>query len=127
MTAVTFYPKVYVDIGGNRGHGYYASIKVTEGMNGYGLEDGFATTSSVGSFPSGASPYGVMDMAGNVWELISSLYDDDTLTRVVRGGHWGFVTFLGYTARSFTSFGDDGRSEALDFRCAKSGSTGTAR
>ena len=28
----------------------------------------------VGSFPKGASPYGVLDMAGNGWEWVSSLY-----------------------------------------------------
>ena len=55
----------------------------------------------VGQFPDGASPYGVYDMAGNVWEWTNSRYrpypyraDDgrETLTpggwRVVRGGSY---------------------------------------
>lgn len=32
------------------------------------IDDGFVETSPVGSFPEGASPYGLLDMAGNVWE-----------------------------------------------------------
>jgi serine/threonine protein kinase len=32
-----------------------------------GKDDGFEYTAPVASFPGGASPYGVMDMAGNVW------------------------------------------------------------
>jgi len=34
-------------------------------------------TSQVGDYPSGASPYGVMDMADNVWEWVNDWYDDD--------------------------------------------------
>jgi len=58
-------------------------------------------TTAVGSYPSGASPYGVMDMAGNVWEWTSTDYkaypyqaDDgrenllSNNPKTVRGGSW---------------------------------------
>jgi iron(II)-dependent oxidoreductase len=35
---------------------------------------GWRGTAPVGSFPEGASPYGVLDMAGNAWEWVSSAY-----------------------------------------------------
>jgi eukaryotic-like serine/threonine-protein kinase len=61
--------------------------------------DGFKYTSPVGSYPSGASPYGIYDMAGNVWEWTADWYkgsyagklsaqDAANPSRVLRGGSW---------------------------------------
>jgi len=51
----------------------------------------------VDRYPQGASPYGVMDMSGNVSEWCLNEYDDFKNTRLtggkgraVRGGEWGF-------------------------------------
>jgi serine/threonine-protein kinase len=65
--------------------------------------DGYDRTSPVGSFPGGTSPYGVLDMAGNVWEWVrdwySSGYYENSPTsnpenliysgvKTLRGGSW---------------------------------------
>jgi len=76
-------------------------------------ETGLGSTSAVGCFPTGASPYGLLDMSGNVWEWTRSLwgkdwnipdfkypYDpgdgredleaDSSIFRVMRGGSFDF-------------------------------------
>lgn len=40
------------------------------------VEGGKRDTTPVGAYPGGASPYGLLDMAGNVWEWTRSLHRD---------------------------------------------------
>jgi iron(II)-dependent oxidoreductase len=56
-------------------------------------ESGIGKTTKVTRYPNGISPVGCYDMAGNVWEWTSSLYDKDAkitadANRVFRGGSW---------------------------------------
>jgi len=66
-------------------------------------ESHIKSTTPVGSYPTGASPYGVQDLAGNIWEWTSSRYvpypytisveREDTHSsenRVLRGGSWSY-------------------------------------
>ncbi len=51
--------------------------------------DGFLRTAPVGSYLQGVSPFGLHDMAGNVWEWTSSRFPGRDAFRVLRGGGWG--------------------------------------
>ncbi len=73
--------------------------------NGYANPLGLTSrpyTSPVGYY--GTFGYGLADMAGNVWEWTSSLYDPAYSYRVLRGGSWyDFVYYCTVSIRGFNS------------------------
>ncbi|MCP4707582.1 MAG: SUMF1/EgtB/PvdO family nonheme iron enzyme [Planctomycetes bacterium] len=75
------------------------------------INDGFPQTAPVGSFPLGATPFGVEDMVGNVWEWTSD--------GVVRGGSWQNDRRLN-KATSRVPIDPQTRDANSGFRCASS-------
>ncbi|MGH7599597.1 MAG: SUMF1/EgtB/PvdO family nonheme iron enzyme [bacterium] len=51
-------------------------------------------TTPVGRYPEGATPEGLMDMAGNVWEWQENWYDKEEKSRALRGGSWYINTVI---------------------------------
>jgi formylglycine-generating enzyme required for sulfatase activity len=83
--------------------------------------DGFAELAPVGSFPGGATPEGVLDLAGNVAEWTADAFVPayglpPTSDRAVRGGHFASAApFLRGAARFSKPPG--AREPTLGFRC----------
>ena len=71
----------------------------------------------VGSIEKGKSPYGAMDMAGNVWEWTSS-YDERY--SILKGGSYYEGYWASQVISSLTSIPEDGK-EYIGFRCVKGG------
>ena len=100
------------------------------------VDDGWATTAPVGSFPRGASRYGVEDVVGNVWEWVADWYapyaedqqeqqtdprgPERGEARVIRGGAWngGYPSWVRPTFRYRDA--PKTRSYGIGLRCAKS-------
>ncbi len=93
---------------------------------------GHKKTKPVGSYPSGAGPYGAMDMAGNVWEWCSDRYDEKYYSkgpkrnptgpasgkyRVLHGGSWNAYPNL-LRSSNRTRNDPDNLSSSNGFRCA---------
>ena len=72
-------------------------------LNVYGMEDKFEFTAPVNYYASGASPFGALNMAGNVWEWCLDWYEQGyyrispelnpegpgvAVMKVLRGGSW---------------------------------------
>ena len=85
--------------------------------------------SDVDAHPSGASPFGVMDMVGNVWQWTDEYIDDHTRAAIVRGGnHYRPMGSVWYFPEAYK---DDqhgklllmapsyDRSGGVGFRCVK--------
>lgn len=90
-------------------------------------------TTEVGSYLDGVSPYGLHDMAGNVWEWVADWYDSDYYSnspssnplgpssgqyRVLRGGSWVSVDNLVCSADRSGGAPDDVYN-VVGFRCAR--------
>jgi len=110
-------------------------------FNDRSVSDGYARTAPVGSFPGGVSPYGTLDMVGNVWEWVEDWYDADYYSygpttnprgpdrsagigadyhKVVRGGSWTSERdFARATSRSYDP--PDNSYFGVGFRCASDG------
>ena len=85
----------------------------------------------IGSYPDAASPYGLLDMAGNVWEWTADWYGEDYyqesprenpagpdsgILRVLRGGAWNNPGAVVRATNRFWAF--PGRNDFDGFRCA---------
>lgn len=94
-------------------------------------------TSPVGAYPGGASPYGVLDMLGNVWEWTASAFAAypgfqsypyagfsaayyDGRHRVLRGGSWATRPWT-LRAASRNWYTPETRQILAGFRCAGNG------
>jgi formylglycine-generating enzyme required for sulfatase activity len=91
-------------------------------------------THKVGSYPAGASPYGILDLAGNVWEWVADRYEgtyyqispgsnplgpEHGENRVLRGGSWGLPPF-NLRAADRVYLLSSYRYGLIGFRCAVS-------
>lgn len=81
-------------------------------------EVGVGEPMAVGEFEKGKSPYGVMDMGGNVWEWTASYFKDDQRYAILRGGSYFEDCSYSKTYSTIRSIPDD-RKGYVGFRCVK--------
>ena len=84
-----------------------------------GYDDGFERTAPVGSFPEGKSPFGALDLVGNVAEFTST--QPTPASVVIRGGSWQDALGGAILATPSAASPPTIRSAANGFRCAADG------
>lgn len=79
--------------------------------------DGYRKTAPVGTYPAGRSPFGLSDMAGNVWEWTTTRFPGQPDWYVIKGGGWGNNP---YCLRATYRHGnpEDIGLDMVGFRCA---------
>jgi formylglycine-generating enzyme required for sulfatase activity len=81
-------------------------------------DDGYVDSAPVGRYPQGRSPYGALDMIGNVSEWVSDLFDPETF-RCDRGGGWSTRASVARVSSRVVDRADT-RSTSIGVRCATS-------
>lgn len=79
---------------------------------------GISGKTDVDRYPSGISPYGCYDMAGNVWEWTKTWKENDK-TVIVKGGSWVKFGVLPWCSYRFNYEINEGQQN-LGFRCVRS-------
>lgn len=112
----------------------FADLKSRLSWEDTSVDDGYGNIAPVGSYPAGASPYGALDMAGNVAEWVNDWYDETYYSttpltnptgpakgdfRVLRGGSW-FSTAAGVRSADRSWYIPEGATDYAGFRCAQS-------
>ena len=97
------------------------------------VDDGSRSTTPVGNYEAGKSPYGAYDMAGNVWEWVADWYDATYYRRSparnpqgptagtqvgLRGGSW-LYTAPDFRTTERAGVPSDRRNENIGLRCVQ--------
>jgi formylglycine-generating enzyme required for sulfatase activity/DNA-binding CsgD family transcriptional regulator len=109
----------------------YCDINCNNGWKDDRYDDGYNDTSPVGDYPDGASVYGVLDMAGNIYEWVADWYGPYNRSsqsnptgpasgseHIIRGGSWGDdPAHIRSVVRSHINA--DNWMNFIGFRCAR--------
>jgi formylglycine-generating enzyme required for sulfatase activity/DNA-binding CsgD family transcriptional regulator len=109
----------------------YCDINCMDAWKDNNYDDGYIDTSPVGEYPTGASVYGALDMAGNVYEWVADWFEPYSRIRevnptgplagsehIMRGGSWGDDSrHIRAAVRSHSNLPDS--ANFIGFRCSR--------